>query len=310
MINITKFVSSGRFLPTATVVVAYIAVNQFVDLPNLWYWSTAIWLVLTILLGLQSWGQIFGNFVVRIKHKFNLPSKENYINKSAYILPFTGKWNVYNGGVTKTLSHSWGQIAQRYAYDFIAFDDNGNVFEGGEYDGTANTKPENYFCHGREIIAAADGVVVAVKDKYPDSRTTGLRGFCDAWDIRGNFVVIRHNEGEYSTSAHLLQGSVVVKIGDVVKQGDVVGKCGNSGNSTEPHLHWHLQNGKNFFLSAGLPVIFSEITAEDSKGYALWHEKLGVKTRTSEGNLEILEDKMYIGRGLDVQNKRDISPYN
>ena len=303
MRNITRFISSGRFLPTATVVAVYIGANQFVDLPGLWGVSTLIFFPLLALFGLQSWGQIFGNIFVRLKHRFNLPSKENYTNKTAYILPFTGKWTVFNGGVTKTLSHSWGQISQRYAYDFIAFDDNGDVFEGGKYDGTINTKPENYFCHGRDVIAAADGVVVAVKDKYPDSRTTGLRGFCDAWDIRGNFVVIRHNEGEYSLSAHLLPKSVIVKVGDTVKQGDIVGKCGNSGNSTEPHLHWQLQNGKNFFLSAGLPVLFSEIAAEDSQSYTLWHEKMGVKPRTSEGNLEVVGDKTYIGRGLDVENR-------
>lgn len=246
--------------------------------------------------------QIFGSFYAKIANKFKLASKENYTCKSNYILPFTGKWNVYNGGTRKELSHSWGIVSQRYAYDFIIFDDDGNVFSGGDYKHKNATLVEKYHCYGKDIIAAADGTVVSVSNGHPDSRTNGQMAYCNTWDLRGNFVVIQHNDWEYSLSSHLMPGSITVKAGDIVKQGDVIAKCGNSGNSSEPHLHFQLQTSKNFFFAVGLPIEFTNIKAQDSAGYRLWHDKMGIKPRPSEGNLEEIGDKYYIGRGLDVEN--------
>jgi murein DD-endopeptidase MepM/ murein hydrolase activator NlpD len=57
--------------------------------------------------------------------------------------------------------------------------------------------------------------------------------------------------------AHLKRGSVRVKTGDTVKRGQEIGRCGHSGNSTEPHLHFQFQSGKSFYFSNGLPVKFS-----------------------------------------------------
>jgi len=246
--------------------------------------------------------QIFGSFYARIVNRFKLTSKENYTCKGNYILPFTGKWNVYNGGVTKELSHSWGIVSQRYAYDFIIFDDDGDVFSGGDYKRKNATLVEKYHCYARDIIAAADGVVVKVSNGHPDSRTNGQMAYCNTWDLRGNFVVIQHKDCEYSLSSHLMPDSITVKAGDMVKQGDVIAKCGNSGNSSEPHLHFQLQTSKNFFFAVGLPIEFTNIKAQDSVGYRLWHEKMGIKPRTADGNLEIINGKYYIGRGLDVEN--------
>jgi murein DD-endopeptidase MepM/ murein hydrolase activator NlpD len=59
---------------------------------------------------------------------------------------------------------------------------------------------------------------------------------------KGNYVIIDHGNGEYSFLAHLKKGSMVVAVGDSLKSGQFIGLCGNSGNSSEPHLHYHLQN--------------------------------------------------------------------
>lgn len=80
-------------------------------------------------------------------------------------------------------------------------------------------------------------------------------------DIRGNHVTIDHG-GEYSVLAHLTPGSISLEEGQQVKQGDLVGHCGNSGNSTEPHLHFHIQDHPNFFLGMGLPIQFEHIEIE------------------------------------------------
>jgi len=240
---------------------------------------------------LQGVYQILGNLYAHISFKFNLPSKDNYVCEGEYILPFTGKWTVYNGGVDKELSHSWGLVSQRYAYDFLVLGDDGSYFSGD------SNRAEDYLCYGRDIISPADGVVVQIVNKHQDSRVKGgQKAYCDTPDIRGNYIVIKHHNNEYSLIAHIKLNSFMVKIGDTVKQGETIAKCGNSGNSSEPHIHFQLQTGKSFYLSAGLPIAFSDIKVKDSPGYKVW-SKLACK-----GNLQVTNGKLYIGRGLDVEN--------
>jgi hypothetical protein len=283
------------------VFVVYLMGSLFFDIPH-WHWlrCTFFFLVLIEPGAVQGLFQIFGNFYSKISHKFDLPSKENYKNKSDYIFPFSGKWTVWNGGVEKRLSHSWGLVSQRYAYDFVVVGDEGEYFDG---DGN---KVESYLCYGKDIVSPASGIVVKISNKHNDSRVCGgNKVFCDAWDIRGNYIVIQHNDSEYSLTAHIKKDSFTVKVGDAVKQGEVVAKCGNSGNTSEPHIHFQLQNGKNFFTSAGLPVAFSNIAAEDSLGY----KKLS--SLCCEGNLQAASgEKMYIGRGLNVENKGVFTLFN
>ena len=119
------------------------------------------------------------------------------------------------------------------------------------------------------ILAAADGEVVAARDAHRDHPAPGS-GAIDwrARDIRGNFVVIRHAAREYSVLAHLLRGSVSVRPGDRVCRGQVIGRCGNSGHSTEPHLHFHVQDHPNFYLAVGRPVHFARFR-RDREGSAV-----------------------------------------
>jgi len=72
----------------------------------------------------------------------------------------------------------------------------------------------------------------------------------------GNYVVIRHAGGEYSHYAHLKQGSVRVKTGDAVKRGQGIAQLGQTGNSTEPHLHFQLTDGPDPLYSRGVPILF------------------------------------------------------
>jgi len=79
--------------------------------------------------------------------------------------------------------------------------------------------------------------------------------------------VIRHEDGEYSLLAHLKRDSVTVEPGDEVERGQVVAACGNSGISTEPHLHFQIQDRQNFWFAAGLVPRFADtaITREDNQ---------------------------------------------
>jgi len=172
-------------------------------------------------------------------------------------LPFEGFWTVINGGLDIQSSHSWNLVAQRYAYDLIITNK-----DGKKYNSDAS-KAENYYAFGQEVLAPADGKVIQVQNYLRDYAYAGTGSInLRARDMRGNYVIIRHADRVYSFTAHLRQNSCIVKPGDLVKQGQVIAKCGNSGHSTEPHIHFHLQDHPNFYLAVGLPILFKNVEIE------------------------------------------------
>lgn len=187
-------------------------------------------------------------------------------------LPFDGWWKVYNGGVSRAASHSWEVIAQRYAYDFLVVDDQNVSF----YDDPS--RPQHYHAFGKPVLAAADGEVVEVRADLRDYPRAGS-GWID-WriaDLRGNYVVIRHSQHQYSLYAHLQAGSICVRSGEAVKAGQVIGRCGHSGHSSEPHLHFQLQDRADFFTAVGLPVRFGNF--ERNRAAAVDYVRLGAVER-------------------------------
>lgn len=80
---------------------------------------------------------------------------------------------------------------------------------------------------------------------------------CDIEDPRGNYITIKHEHGEYSTICHLEQDTINVKIGQLVKAGELLAKVGNSGNTEGPHLHFQVQNGPDFNRSTGVKITFT-----------------------------------------------------
>lgn len=167
-------------------------------------------------------------------------------------LPCTGRWLVVNGGVHPETSHSWGVMNQRYAYDLVMTDEQGCTHR---HEGKQNT---DYYAFGQPIVALADGVVVRCRNDVRDgtklqSKSIWLRS------IFGNYVMIEHAPGVVSVTGHLQRGSVAVAAGQVVRGGELIGKCGNSGNSTEPHIHFQLQDSRYVFCGIGLPILFSDV---------------------------------------------------
>jgi murein DD-endopeptidase MepM/ murein hydrolase activator NlpD len=180
------------------------------------------------------------------------PSAGTYRQRVGYRLPFAGEWLVVNGGTAPENSHSWELISQRYAYDFVIAD------PAGERHSRDGTRKQDYFCYGAPMLAAADGVVIRVRDGVRDAPRVGS-GWVD-WrcrDFGGNSVTIQHAADEYSYAAHLIPGSIQVSVGERVKQGQQIGSCGHSGHSTEPHLHFQVQDHADFFRAVGLPVRFT-----------------------------------------------------
>lgn len=140
-------------------------------------------------------------------------------------------------------------IAQRFAIDFVKVDSSFRTFSGD------SLKNESYYAYGSEVVAVASGKVVATKDSIPqnvpgvNSRAVPIT----LETVGGNHVVLDLGEGRYAFYAHLQPGSLRVRVGDRVKAGQVIGLVGNSGNSTEPHLHFHVADGISPLGSEGIP---------------------------------------------------------
>lgn len=205
----------------------------------------------------QSLLQMFGQINIALSYGFKLPDESTFHSTVRYRLPFNGWWNVAKGGVHRDNSHSWEIFTQRYAYDLYILDDSGKSHRG---DGTQLT---DYYCFDQPVFAPADGTVVALRTDVADY--TGVGDSSIDWrtrDFRGNHVVIRQGDGEFIFIAHFKQGSIQVAEGDCVSVGQELGRCGNSGFSTEPHIHIHLQSKRSMWTSAGLPLTFSAFERE------------------------------------------------
>jgi hypothetical protein len=149
-----------------------------------------------------------------------------------------------------------GQIhdAQRFAIDWVKVGPNGD----SHHDGTARN--ENWWCYGEPILAVADGDVTQVLDGIPENTPHVLPKEVTLNNIVGNYVTLRIAPTRYVTYAHLQTGSVRVRVHDHVARGNVIGRLGNSGQATAPHLHLQVTDGNSVLQSEGVPFIFSSFT--------------------------------------------------
>lgn len=167
--------------------------------------------------------------------------------------PRQGKWFTYWGGANAARNYHVAAPDQRYAYDFVV------VRGGRSFDGRAED-PDSYFCWSEPVLAPAPGLVTTAIDGIADNRPVGAMNPRQA---AGNHVVIEHGPGVYSLIAHLQAGSVAVADGQRVRRGQKLGLCGNSGNSSEPHVHYHLQTTGSFGGDAkGLPAPFTDLLVD------------------------------------------------
>jgi hypothetical protein len=164
-------------------------------------------------------------------------------------LPFRDRWLVFWGGDTKEQNYHHDVPNQKFAFDLTGVGTDGKTRRG---DGKKN---EDYYAFGREVLAPADGKVIEVIEGVRDNTP----GSMNPYSAVGNCVVIEHREDEFSVLAHFKQGSIKVKAGDAVKRGQVLGLCGNSGNSSEPHIHYHLQHSPIVQDGLGIKCVFQKV---------------------------------------------------
>jgi murein DD-endopeptidase MepM/ murein hydrolase activator NlpD len=201
-----------------------------------------------------------------------IPIKSEFA-KNTYIFPLRGVCYVGAAASFHT-PHRWA-IPEEFGLDIAKIGESGLTHRG---DGT---RFEDYYAYGADVLAVADGRVVAAVNDQPEDpaamqrpdetqeayfarlqKDQATRMAKGSDSVTGNYVLIDHGQNEYSLSAHLQPGSVRVHKGDTVKSGDVIGKLGSSGNSTEPHLHFQLTDKGDSLLAAGIPVNFSNITVQ------------------------------------------------
>lgn len=183
---------------------------------------------------------------------------QRYRQVTALRLPLTGRWLVLSGYRPFEPHASLHLSSQRFAYDLVRRGPGGLTYQGDR------RRNGSYFAYDQPVLAAADGVVVGVNDGVADNDPVGRR---PAWhsllrrprDLAGNFVVLRHRRGEHSAYFHLRPG-LRVKLGQKLRAGAELGRCGNSGNSLEPHLHFQLQQGPDPLHARGLPARFGDFS--------------------------------------------------
>lgn len=174
----------------------------------------------------------------------------DYRTRANLRLPFDGEWFVFWGGRTLDQNYHAVDRGQRFANDLL------KVVDGKSHRGDGRAL-DDYYCWNEKILAPADGRVVEAVDGLPDQAI----GTTNTQRPGGNHVVLDLGNDEYAMLMHLRQGSVRVKAGDHVVAGAELGRCGNSGNTSEPHLHVHLQDQPRLGQGEGLPVYF--------KGYSV-----------------------------------------
>ncbi|NLF40110.1 M23 family metallopeptidase [bacterium] len=200
----------------------------------------------------------------------------SYEVKGKYLFPVTG--DVQMAFLPLSYIHHRASASQEFAMDLVGANQKG----AASFTDISSPNPRtlsDYSIWGRDVLAIGDGVVREIGDKFPETRMNDPAKFAQpeyvqsllkelvtqiGWTnaVAGNYVLIDHENGEFSMYCHLQEGSLRVKPGDKVKKGMPIARVGNTGNSGAPHLHFQLMDSPNFFTANGLPVMFENVPAQ------------------------------------------------
>jgi len=194
-------------------------------------------------------------------------------------LPFRGTWLAQNSPARRVPSHGTDMFATTYAMDFIAVRGR-RTANTRDWRTLVSTEPvERFFAFGQPILAPASGRVVLVHDgeedhvarrsqlaRVPYAVSQAARAREGAGALAGNHVIVElQGRRGYVVLAHLRAGSIRVGKGESVAAGAELAACGNSGNSTQPHLHVQVMDAADPFTARGLPMSFRD--------YRVWHRR-------------------------------------
>ncbi len=188
-------------------------------------------------------------------------------------LPVRGRWQIVNSPASAVPSHGTNGYGQTYGFDLVYDPPRDGRPEPA---GLGFDRPERFPAFGQPVLAPADGVVVSVRSGLRDHRCRAcwpafavlyLEGFVrELLGVRfvvGNSVTIDLGDGAFALCGHLQRGSVCVRPGDRVGAGQQIARCGNSGNSSEPHIHIQVSDHRRPLYAAGLPVVLPALASPE-----------------------------------------------
>ncbi|MFG3251407.1 M23 family metallopeptidase [Streptomyces sp. NPDC048187] len=184
--------------------------------------------------------------------------------------PVTGRWSALNSPADRTPSHGVHAYGQTFAIDLVAESEPG-ARPGFRALWPLARRGRDFPAFGAPILAVADARVVRVDDGQRDhlSRTSlpallylmlvegSVREMAGVRRIVGNHLVLDLGGGTYALYAHVQRGSFTVREGDRVRAGQTLARCGNTGNSTEPHVHFQLMDGPDPDTARGVPFTWT-----------------------------------------------------
>ncbi|GAB2988484.1 M23 family metallopeptidase [Streptomyces pseudoechinosporeus] len=234
--------------------VGLVAADVLFDLGHPWWWNfLPLILAYVLVVLLNRWG--------------GAPDSRPAAREPVIVAPpVTGRWSALNSPADRTPSHGLHAYGQTFAIDVIAEPEPG-ARPGFRPLWPLARRSTDFPAYGAPILAVADGTVVRAHDRQRDhlSRTSlpgllylmliegSVRELFGVSRILGNHVVLDLGNGTYAAYAHLKRGSLTVREGDRVRAGELLARCGNSGNSSEPHLHFQLMDGPDPDTARGIP---------------------------------------------------------
>ncbi|MGA5868321.1 M23 family metallopeptidase [Streptomyces cinereoruber] len=194
--------------------------------------------------------------------------------------PVAGRWTALNSPADRTPSHGTHQYGQTYAIDIVAEAEDGERPRPSfAWLWPVARRSEEFPAFGAPLFAVADATVVHAEDGRRDHLSRNslpaflylmlfeatARVLAGARWVVGNHLILDLGNGTYAVYAHLRRGSLTVRAGDRVTAGRQLARCGNSGNSTEPHLHFHLMNGPDLDTARGVPFTWRGVGVPKNK---------------------------------------------
>jgi murein DD-endopeptidase MepM/ murein hydrolase activator NlpD len=196
------------------------------------------------------------------------------------LLPFQGTWIVENSPARRIPSHGIHAFGASHAIDFVKVHQ-GRTAPVWDWRTILTGEPvDRFYAFGQTIIAPAGGRVVSTQDgvsdlvarrsplaRIPYTLTQASRARQGARGLAGNHIILDlGNGGPYLVVAHLRRGTVAVRPGEAVVAGQPLGSCGNSGNSTQPHVHLQVMDHADPFAAAGVPIAFQNYWVRHRNG--------------------------------------------
>jgi hypothetical protein len=170
-------------------------------------------------------------------------------------------------------------FSQRFAIDWMKLDKAGRLVAGDL------TDVKSYPDYGADVLAVADGTIIAAVNTLEDQKPGTLPDprSINIQNVDGNHIVIDLGDGVYAFYAHLQKGSIQVSVGDRVKRGRVLAKLGNTGNTSGPHLHFHLMEGASVLCSNGIPYTIDSFAMTGQISLTDFANATGVEGDWSKG---------------------------